>query len=537
MLKTTIPSTALLFAMLLFAVLTTSEARDGIYLQPIVFTSGGKLSSTLAEAMPYENASAILEAVTDDPATAATDGLVVGVRPTIVYDSAELNSLTFAEMQSVLRLNRQGSDPVPQAVLAQVDPKDILLFVADVLYEGEAFECCVSNQASGLAQATGNRVIFANGGMQAGASEAFAGTIREVWGRVLAHEIAHNGGLLHLGSAGETAIDMPGNLMQANPSPDTNVAMFLEESQRSRLVSSLRNQGLIQDVVSNDVTTPQEPKPEDPKPEDIIQPSDPVQLVSGADDGDGSSGPPPGAEGVANAIDNSTSKYLNFLDLGSGLIVTPSAGATTVTGLKLYTANDVVARDPASYRLEGSVAGAAGPWSPISQGSLALPDGRNHGGQAIAFEQHHQAITFQNSWAYTAYRLTFPTLKDAGGTSSMQIGEIEFIGVTGGTLAASPPDNGSDSDLDGTPNAVEIATGTDPNNASSFFQVKSVTKPGWLTWNTTAGTVYNIEHSSDLVTWTLIGTVEGDPGQTAVYDPDTGRLSKATGYYRVSLPK
>src|SRR5437667_415394 len=81
---------------------------------------------------------------------------------------------------------------------------------------------------------------------------------------------------------------------------------------------------------------------------DITQPGDPIVPTSNNS---------PGSEGVANAIDNQPTKYLNFDKLNTGFTVTPSVGATLVTGLSLTSANDAVERDPASFLLEGSLDG------------------------------------------------------------------------------------------------------------------------------------------------------------------------------------
>ena len=162
----------------------------------------------------------------------------------------------------------------------------------------------------------------------------------------------------------------------------------------------------------------------------VVQPGDPIILVNGINDGDGNSGPPPGGEAVERAIDGFTQKYLNFLDLGSGFNVTPSRGVTFVTGLRFYTANDSEERDPASYLLEGSIAGSAGPWTTISSGGLNLPPGRNPGGSVPIDPAIHfnQLVTFPNSTAFTSYRITFPTLKNSLQANSMQIGEVELLG-------------------------------------------------------------------------------------------------------------
>lgn len=167
----------------------------------------------------------------------------------------------------------------------------------------------------------------------------------------------------------------------------------------------------------------------EPTLRDVTSPSDPIVVVDGENDGDENDGPPPAAEGVENAINDVSQKYLHFLDLNSGLIVSPSLGASVVTRLRVYTANDAVERDPASYQLSGSTSGPEGPFTLIASGDLALPEDRNGtGDEPINVERFHQEIVFENAEAYTDYRLIFPTLKDAAAANSMQIAEIELIG-------------------------------------------------------------------------------------------------------------
>ena len=69
--------------------------------------------------------------------------------------------------------------------------------------------------------------------------------------------------------------------------------------------------------------------------QNVVQPGDPIIA---------SSSNSPGSEGVANAIDGTTAKYLNR-DLANnatpaGFVVTPSVGATVVNGLAMQSAND-----------------------------------------------------------------------------------------------------------------------------------------------------------------------------------------------------
>jgi hypothetical protein len=157
---------------------------------------------------------------------------------------------------------------------------------------------------------------------------------------------------------------------------------------------------------------------------DLTAPFNTIVLVTGTDT-DTSTNAPPAAEGVERSIDNAGQKYLNFLEFNSGFIVTP-LGSTTVNGLRFWTANDAVERDPASYKLEGSNDGTT--WTVISEGALSLPAGRNAGGATTALRSGlNQIVRFANTTPYTSYRVTFPTVKDAVAANSMQIAEVDFF--------------------------------------------------------------------------------------------------------------
>ena len=170
---------------------------------------------------------------------------------------------------------------------------------------------------------------------------------------------------------------------------------------------------------------------------DITRPGDAIKLVNGTSDGDGSDGAPPAGEVESHVIDDVGQKYLNFLDFNSGFAVTPSANPSNlpVVGLRLYTANDAVERDPASYELSGSNDGLDGPWTMISSGDLSLPSERTAGGTDVMInpdgtvvgDAYYQQVLFGNSASYTHYQLTFPTIKDDVAANSMQIAEVEFL--------------------------------------------------------------------------------------------------------------
>jgi hypothetical protein len=133
-----------------------------------------------------------------------------------------------------------------------------------------------------------------------------------------------------------------------------------------------------------------------------------------------------------------------------------------VTGLRIYTANDAVERDPADYILEGSNNGTT--WTQISAGPLALPAERNASAQPLNPEtQHNQLVTFANSAAYTSYRVTFTNVKNNATANSMQIAEIELLGtgVGGGepAITISRTATGITITFDGTLQSATSVTG------------------------------------------------------------------------------
>ena len=160
---------------------------------------------------------------------------------------------------------------------------------------------------------------------------------------------------------------------------------------------------------------------------DVTAPGDLISLVNGFNDGDGNAGAPPANEGVEHAIDNVGQKYLNFLDVASGFTVTPSAGPSIITGIRLWTANDATERDPASVQVEGSNDGST--WTVLLNSAVSLPTGRNGGGNAALEGSNNRQIDFVNTTAYTSYKVIFPTLRNANTANSMQIAEVELLGT------------------------------------------------------------------------------------------------------------
>src|SRR5258708_3148688 len=155
---------------------------------------------------------------------------------------------------------------------------------------------------------------------------------------------------------------------------------------------------------------------------DITQPGDPI-VASSANS--------PGSEGVANAIDDQPTKYLNFDILNTSFTVTPKVGLTVVQCLTLTSANDAPERDPSSSLLEGSDDGVN--FTQLASGSVPL--------FASRFEKIVLPFNPPNNTPYLIYRVTFPTVVNAPGTAnSMQISEVELLGFLAPTDVTQPGD-------------------------------------------------------------------------------------------------
>jgi hypothetical protein len=168
---------------------------------------------------------------------------------------------------------------------------------------------------------------------------------------------------------------------------------------------------------------------------DVTLPDDAITAIGGTS---------PGAEGVANALNDDTLKYLNYGTDGNtdagftgpvGLEVTLQGGPAVVTGMRIYAANDATERDPIDYKLEGS--NDATTFTTISTGALSLPLARNEANLALdPLAQANQEISFSNSAGYSTYRLTFTNVRNNTTANSVQIGEVELLGTPGAGSAS-----------------------------------------------------------------------------------------------------
>jgi len=156
---------------------------------------------------------------------------------------------------------------------------------------------------------------------------------------------------------------------------------------------------------------------------DITSPGDAV--VGIPNDGDW-----PAKETPDLAIDNNSgTKFLHFKGetQTTGFQVTPSLGATVVTGLTLTTANDAAERDPISFEVYGS----SDPNSLVEAYELIASGEVVDFNQAEAyprFTMNATPITFANETAYLHYRVLFTAVRAPASANSMQIAEIELIG-------------------------------------------------------------------------------------------------------------
>ena len=154
----------------------------------------------------------------------------------------------------------------------------------------------------------------------------------------------------------------------------------------------------------------------------------------------------PAAESPDHVIDGVGQKYLNFAEFDTGFLVTPSFNGglgSIVDSIKIWTANDAEARDPASFELYGTnvAISGGGPFALsnftlVSSGALALPSTRQQGGLAALDTNTagqpaitNQEVTFANNSLYRSYLVLFPTVKDSAAANSMQLGEVQLNGV------------------------------------------------------------------------------------------------------------
>jgi hypothetical protein len=272
----------------------------------------------------------------------------------------------------------------------------------------------------------------------------------------------------------------------------------------------------------------------------VLVPSDPI-IASSAN--------MPGSEGVKNAIDGTQAKYLNFDGATGpcGFAVTPSVGATWVTGVAMESANDAAERDPKVVTVEGSNDDVAdytvGTWTLIA--TVDVP--------AYAARYQWQSFTFSNFTPYKHYRWTV-TQCQGPSQNSMQIAEVQLLGVTVpmNVLVPSDPIIASSANMPGSEGVKNAIDGTQ----AKYLNFDGATGPCGFAVTPAVGPtvaqgvamesandaaerdpkVVTLEGSNDDVadyttgTWTLITTITNVPAYTARYQWQTFLFENVTPY-------
>lgn len=152
----------------------------------------------------------------------------------------------------------------------------------------------------------------------------------------------------------------------------------------------------------------------------------------------------PSGESPSAAIDGVARKYLNFEGGNTGILVTPSRGATVANGIKLWSANDFDDRDPVFYQVFGTNTPIVGTtfdssdFTLVSQGRVSLPTLRSGEGNASLDDTRSWTKSFENTQAYTSYLIVFPAMRGAA-TTLMQVAEVQLNSAAGGIFAPGDP--------------------------------------------------------------------------------------------------
>jgi hypothetical protein len=92
-------------------------------------------------------------------------------------------------------------------------------------------------------------------------------------------------------------------------------------------------------------------------------------------------------------------------------------------------------------------------------------------------------ILFNNTTAYTTYRITFPTLVDTNDVSYLEIGEVQLLGSGAGVTTSSGPHLGNLSISGG--NITISATDGTPGNPYTILTNSAINAP-LTSWGTAA---------------------------------------------------
>ena len=245
--------------------------------------------------------------------------------------------------------------------------------------------------------------------------------------------------------------------------------------------------------------------------------------ASGAANGNNWPGGEPPEELIDGSFGGGGAKYLNFFKLNTGVIITPTVGASVVDRITFWTANDAESRDPASFQLYGTnkiiIKGGPGTTYPttdftlITEGALELPSDRATIATPIGDPPFStgpfQTVDFSNTKTYTSFMLIFPTVKDASSANSMQVSEVAFENV--------------------------INSSIDP--AITEINYDKATDMVDVTWVSQPGQNYILYYSPDLIDWStdIADSIEAkDDSEVTTFGPFLNPNTKLLkGFFRV----
>jgi len=205
--------------------------------------------------------------------------------------------------------------------------------------------------------------------------------------------------------------------------------------------------------------------------------------------------------------DNVNTKFLHFKGESqpTGFQVTPLAGATIVTELVFTTANDAPERDPIAFELSGSNVSIDGPYTLIASGDIV------DFAQATAwprFTKNATPITFANTIAYAHYQLLFTKVRNPAGANSMQIAEVEFVGLPAGVVPPAPEPGSGNEPVEGGSLIISEFKAINEAEQPTIVQGKTV-YPDWIELQNRGTTTVNLggwrltDDPCDLAKWTL----------------------------------
>ena len=261
---------------------------------------------------------------------------------------------------------------------------------------------------------------------------------------------------------------------------------------------------------------------------DVTAPGDAIIAI----DVDGNSSYPDPGEAPGYAIDNTTSKYLNFGGANSGFIVTPTVGPTVATSFRIMTANDISGRTPTGWELYGTndtivstdnSTGEDENWTLIGSDDIDLGTGFHVWGPVV--------YTASYSTFYTSYKVVFPGVQTPG--YEMQIGEFELNGQTAAQAHSVSPVHGESSVLSTA--LLQWKVPRDPTNVTlpdttldidKFFVFgdPNETRLRNADVDDYSGVPYYSEQA-------LTGLIGDDPVQS--FDPSPDLTENSTYYWRV----